>query len=429
MINGIKVKRPEKQDLANDIADSLQIVRPRVSSGASVDSMFLEEVYQAITGHPSAAKGAYRTVEAVLDALGLSYDAFWDTSESSPTGGSTVTTRAYSRIRTGITKIPRCFILNVTDAPAGAKWETTHESSYHYDETVSGRLPLNDAGPGSRVIYYSTSKSKKNPMHFNACAEIDYVAGGWSGPWATDLKDYREFPAPVPSKDVTIEGWNRQNAITEIKWETYVELVGAGGLSATHETHAGSTPDPTDSVDDPGGSQVARKAINAFAGSDDPAPLDVPSLPTKVGTSTLPTPPSYIETPEGVQTTRGTYLPSLTSNPGENKLAEHRAVDLATLALTKAGWTLHRDCQSDGVGYDLDFLKNGEHLHVEVKGIKASKLTFNLTPKEYWRAETDDRWVVVAVTNVLAPTPEVHLLTRDRVVAANRVVTGFRLIL
>ncbi len=78
----------------------------------------------------------------------------------------------------------------------------------------------------------------------------------------------------------------------------------------------------------------------------------------------------------------------------------------------------------------LEITNGTQTLHVEVKGVQGSRLAFNLTPKEYWRAETDPEWVVVAVTSVLSPTNyRLNLVTRDTIVTADRVITGFRLTL
>src|SRR5690606_10607847 len=101
-------------------------------------------------------------------------------------------------------------------------------------------------------------------------------------------------------------------------------------------------------------------------------------------------------------------------NPRSDKLAELRAVELTVEALRNSGWSVEKDRQSDGVGYDISFSDGVQTLHVEIKGIQGSRLAFNVTPKEYWRAENDERWVVVAVTSVLSPRDfRLHLITRD----------------
>lgn len=59
------------------------------------------------------------------------------------------------------------------------------------------------------------------------------------------------------------------------------------------------------------------------------------------------------------------------------------------------------DRQLDGVGYDLEFSDARVTLHVEVKGIVAPDLAFNLTRLEHERAGTDPLWRLCAVTSAL----------------------------
>src|SRR5689334_4651168 len=118
MITGTKVTRPNKQRLADDIADALEIPHAHMSTGSTVVSTILDDINAALVGVPKGGADTYRMTETVLESLGLAYDPYWDTSESTPTGGGTVTARAYSRIRSAVTNTPRCFIINTTDAPA-----------------------------------------------------------------------------------------------------------------------------------------------------------------------------------------------------------------------------------------------------------------------------------------------------------------------
>jgi hypothetical protein len=82
----------------------------------------------------------------------------------------------------------------------------------------------------------------------------------------------------------------------------------------------------------------------------------------------------------------------------------------------------------DGVGYDFLYAKANRELHMEVKGIGSSTLTFNLTPKESSRVETHANSVVVAETSVLPPGAfDLKLLTRAQLAATPFVITGYRL--
>lgn len=420
---GTKVQTTKKLQLAEGIADSLGIPRPTQSRGSSIDSTFLDRIHVAISGNKSTTTDAYRKAERVLQDLGLTYDPFWDTSESAgETGGSTVTNRAYSRILSAVTHTPRCFIVNVNDAEVGARWETDHAFRYAYDSTVSGRANFTDAGPGSRIIYYATHKHKKNPMHFIAHAEVTYIGPGWTGPWEARIDNYTEFTRPVPKTELEMAGWNTQISITEITFDTYEGLLRAADSSWVSEA--------ADEVEDPGGEVVAQRVLDEVPPLDPAPPLLVPSvLPTGIIDLQPPAGPTYREAEPGTPVTSGD-LPPTSKNVVRNKLAETRAVDLVKRALAAQGWALKRDCQKDGVGYDLHYVKGARHLLVEVKGIIGDKVAFNLTPREAWRIETDPDFVLIAVTNVLSPAAyELNLLTRDQLAQAQRLITGYRMTL
>ncbi|MFC7726162.1 DUF3883 domain-containing protein [Nocardioides sp. GCM10028917] len=417
---GRKMANPTKLQLAQAIADALKIDRPLQSRGSSVDSTFLDRVHTALTGDTSTQTDAYRKAERVLQDVGLTYDPFWDTSESAgDTGGSTVTNRAYSRILAAVAHVPRCFLINVNDAEVGARWETDHEFRYAYDSTVSGRANFTDAGPGSRVIYYATSSHKKNPMHFIAHAEVFYIGPGWTGPWEATIANYTEFNRPVPVGEFEMEGWNRQISITEISYGTYLDLLTAGDSLETALSE--------DVLRDPGGEVVAQRVLEELPLSETAPALAVPPfLPLEDVVLRPAREPVYTES-EARQTVTTGDLPT-PRNAERNKLAETRAVELVTQALEAQGWTRVMDYQRFGVGYDLLFQKDNRRLHAEVKGIISGTLAFNLTPKEAWRVETDEDFAVIAVTNVLSPTAyELHFLTRKDLATAERIITGYRL--
>lgn len=424
MIVGTKMDRPTKEHLADVIAEKLALEAPVVAPGSSVDSTFLDRVYEALAGSPSPGTDAYRKTELVMDQLGLTYDPYWDTSESAPSGGGTVTTRAYSRICSAITGVPRCFILNVNDAPIGSRWESNHQDLYRYDKNVSGRKPFTDAGPGARIVYYSTHKATVSPKHFVASATVDYIEPGWIGPWTALLSNYEEFVTPVSVDAVEIRNWNRRISLTEISFETYSAIVAQGqsGTPTRPALKRGPLPDP-------GGEVTLARLLEDFPADGIALEVEIPDrLPQTTPATGQTLTATYIT--EGARLTNPSRRgrPSGSRNDRRNKLAERRAIDFVWRSLEVAGWTCTRDCQADGIGYDLEFQRSARSLHVEVKGIQGSVLDFNLTPKEYWRAEHDQEWLLIAVTSVLSPTnAALHVITRDRIVAADRMVTGFRL--
>ena len=421
-VQGQKVQRPEKAQMAVRIAQALEIEEPNVSVGSSVDSTFLDRVHEALGHSGSAGDDAYRKTETVLQDLGLTYDPFWDTSESRERGDSTVTARAFSRILAAVTQTPRCFILNTTDAPVGTRWESDHESVYRYDGTVTGRRPLNDAGPDSRIVYYSTSNSSQNRMMFIASARVADISPGWDGPWEATVDSYVAFETPVSAHDVEIPGWNHQHAITEIDYATFLAISAAGGVTAE-----GISP----FVNREGTSvRVGRRLAQDFPVDVAGARIDIPdALPFEPQALTPVEVPHYVEDGDGL---RLDYpdLPRRGTDPRSDRLAEQRAVALVIKAFEDKGWRLVRDRQLDGVGYDLLMGNDGRELHVEVKGIQGSRIAFNMTPKEVWRLEFDPFFVVVAVTSVLSPRdPRIHFLTSADLSSARRVVTGYRLTL
>lgn len=413
---GARVKSPTKKELAIDIAAALEISPPAVSRGSSVESKFLDRIHTALTRDESTKTDAYRKAERVLQDVGLTYDPFWDTSESSDTGGSTVTNRAYSRIRSAVTRVPRCFLIDVTDALPDAGWQAGQHVTYRYDENTGGRGALNDAGPGSRIVFFArnTSPTRIGPRaNFVAHGEVSYIGPGWTGPWQATVANYTEMASRTPAVETS-------NAITEINFETYEVILNATDSEWLHEA--------SNEEEDPGGDVVAKRVLEEI-----PAPAVAPALsvPDVLPTGDLPvkeaTTPTYSESPAGDELVTSD-LPRTPSNSARNKLAETRAVDLSDQALQAQGWTMKRDRQKEGVGYDLLYVKGERELHVEVKGIMSSTLAFNLTPKESWRVETDADFVVIAVTNVLSPAAfNLHLLTRDQLAQAPRIITGYRL--
>lgn len=413
LFQGRRIKNPTKQQLAFDIADALGIARPPVSSGSSVDSTFLDRVHTALTGDESAQSDAYRKAERVLQDLGLTYDPFWDTSESSETGGSTVTNRAYSRIRAAVTDFPRCFLIN---GSVGVRADPDIDGRYLYGERTTGRSNLTDAGPGSRILFYD--RDRLGLPRFIAHGEVAYIAPGWAGPWRVDFTSLTRLGQGISFSSFGLP--DRLSDITEVSYETYRHM-----LMGTPRARLGQ-----DAYEpDPGGDVVANRVLTELPLPDAPAPLNVPdSLPEGRVEARPAITPTYTESPADEGPVSSADLPPAPRDRKKAKAAEERAVRLTRQALEAAGWSLRRDCQKDGVGYDLHYGRGARELHVEVKGVMSRVLAFNLTPKEAWRLETDPDFVVVAVTNVLSPTAfDVQLLTRTQLASAERIITGYRL--
>lgn len=421
MINGQVLERREKEELANDVADLLRLPHPYTSTGGSVDGAFLDRAYAALGGI-GRGSDTYRKAELLLDRLGLTYDHVWDSSEGANAGGGTVTSRAYSRMRTALSGIPRCFVVALGPDVADA------EHVYRFDGSTAGRLAFKDAGPESRIVYYSTVDEA-----FVATARVRHLAPGWRATsWEAALEDYAVFPVEVPLTQLEMPGYNPRRGITEVTHDTYVALLDSGGVGAavTPTAPSATSQDGAELAETAdSGQDIAERVFSEHPSASVPVSISVPrTLPAGTLPSGPVRQPSYTETATGEVTPADpSLLVPRSINRARDQVAEKRAVELATKALQQDGWKLTKDRQKDGCGYDLEFERSGQVLKVEVKGVVSELLAFNVTTKELWRAETDDRWVVVAVTSILAPVPKVNLVTRDRVVSAKRSITGYRI--
>ena len=422
--------RPDKEALAQALAAELNLpVPPQLSVGSTVESEFLGRIFQALTGR-RATGTAYRMTEAILAHLGRTYDGSWDTSENAPTGGgSTVTVRAYSQMLSARTGRDRCFIV----PQVVRDWQTRMD-------LLSGLLrhqkTLAEAGPGSRIVFSDTRNGA-----FTATATVRYVHGSARGaPWRVDLYDYRPFDVPIDQDDIQITGWDiRGVAVAEIEWTTFNDILAEAfpeGLPPTVDADdaveiANADDEVEETTPDPGGRVTARRAREAFDPAQEHQALHLPTLPTGSLRGIPPRKAQYVDEDDHLRAARGNRLPRRARrDPARDKDAEVIAVQTTIKAFEDGGWELSADRQADGVGYDLEFSKDDETLHVEVKGIIGPDLAFNLTAKENWRAENDPQWVLAAVTSVLTSGARtLHMLSRDRIVQAHRIITGYRVAL
>lgn len=390
-----------KKTLADEIMAILDIGEAKESRGSTVQRETIGAIYQSLTGETDQPT-KYRSAEGALAALGLSYDPKTDTSESQGrSGGGTVTNRCYSRILAALNNTPRCFILNASDKGQGLTWETDHRDIYRFDSTVSGRKALWDAGPYSRVLFYSTSNSRINPMTFTGCAMVTEISGTHdSEEHELTFEDIVEFSRPVPSDKVNIFGWNRQISITEIPFSLWSEICAAGG-------YTGFSDATTDS-------ELVEERATAAASRGLPQPI-IPGgfklldqthwAPQALGE---PDKPDYSVDEDNRLRPKNSLLEGRLPNQETNRLVEQRAIEVVRRAMALDGWREVADRQRDGCGYDLEFERDARTAHVEVKGIKGPYLVFNVTPKERWRIESDPLFVLIAVTRAVSSEPQLH---------------------
>ena len=382
------------------IATTLGIDPPGVGAGSTVQSEFLTRIIEAIGDDPTLFGSTYRKLEHALGTFDEVYDPLVDSSEGrGRTGGGTITNAGYRKLLRGITGEPRCFILNVSEDISSARYGDVTGKFYGYDPSVSGSRALTEAGTGSRVVFYRTGNAPGLPKRaFVAKAEVAGIEGVAPGTRRANLSGFRELVRAVPESEVKISGWNHRNAITEISGETFRALLANDAetpvtVSERHE-EASVTPLSVGTTTPP---RILNQAdidkLLASAGPVD-APLDLSGradplpdiLPTPTGT---PAPDLLASLPEDriISTVSGSA--ARVGLRLIDSFVEQRAVFIAQQYMEENGWTLSRDCQSLGIGYDLEFTKASQRRHVEVKGIGQSVLSFNLTALEWRRVLSD----------------------------------------
>jgi hypothetical protein len=76
VVQGEKIHRPDKAELAAAVADLCKLPSPKVSVGASVESPFIDAVHGALFDGPAKGSDVYRKTATLLDRLGLTYDPY-----------------------------------------------------------------------------------------------------------------------------------------------------------------------------------------------------------------------------------------------------------------------------------------------------------------------------------------------------------------
>jgi MoxR-like ATPase len=143
------------------------------------------------------------------------------------------------------------FILNEAPHPIAEGFADEYGRTYGFDDSVTGRKPLVEAG-GGRFVYYRTSKAGgEAAMTFTGHGRIDSVEAlaGKDGKqrWQAHLSGFQPFPHPVPKDQGAPEGWNHQHSIAQITEQAYQRIV-----------HLGAPATPTRELDLAGVKQAAE---------------------------------------------------------------------------------------------------------------------------------------------------------------------------
>jgi hypothetical protein len=115
------------------------------------------------------------------------------------------------------------------------------------------------------------------------------------------------------------------------------------------------------------------------------------------------------------------YIAAGFGDPARNKEIERAAVEHVMGLLTGEGWQV-KSVEDEKCGYDLQCVRHGTEMHVEVKGIGASMVGFIITQSELHRARNDPKFALYAVTEALTERRKAHPYSGSELEAA----FGFR---
>jgi len=393
-----------------------------MSPGSTVLSEILDRIYSARTGRPPGRMLAYEKTREILRSYGLPYDPGWDSTEAlGVTGGSTITNRGYSRMLAAETGVQRCYVISAADihaSPEGGRFA-------RYEGQGRGKQAFSDGGTGSLVLISEGGQAGAPEGRYIGVALVGNFEGTRRGAWGAELLQPRWFAAPISFDSVQIIGANPRDLITEVTWDLYREIVGVGSgvPPLPHEVEARLDGNLADGISEE--TQALQVGMVEVAGGVIPSARAAGVLEPSAQFE-----PSY-SLDDDSPVRDGTSLRGRSPDQRlRDKEVERRAVLLVNQYLQGKGWTFRRDRQPDGVGYDLEMSDGSSVRHVEVKGIAGSRLEFNLTPFEWWRACEDHDFLVAAVTDTLDPQKAyVHLLEGRDLMAAQRSAVQYRLIL
>jgi hypothetical protein len=340
---------------------------------------------------------------------------------------------ALKRIYRGLTKTNYCFIFGQVEHDVSSEYTDVEGDSYGYNLQVTSCKAFNDSGVGTNVVFYRTSKSRESLRKvFYASATVEAIEKLPDDRFKAIFNNYSLFDTPISKSDVDIAGWNAQNAMEEIDFTTFSQFLSSGFIEvSTDRGNYLPNDDSSLSTSRPNSGATPKLPPSPYS-----EPVIVKSTWNSIPSERVPLSNISEITKPDITFRDGNKSEMLTRlgapiNYGAgdtNKFAEKRAIHVVKTYFDVHGWQLKRDRQLDGCGYDLEFVKADQELHVEVKGIKGRNITFNLTELEWQRVLDDELFVVATVTEVLkSETENLSFINRAEIAAAKRRILQFRI--
>lgn len=232
----LRTARPTKESIVMAICEQFNIYGPQVSTGSTINTEVLQRIAGAACVDISSATTSYKKFETLLKHFGQAYDPTLDSSEHSATGGGTISGHGWRKLARATGSAQFAFVLNIAEAPVSEKYEDNFGVSYGFNKNVAGRIPLLEAGVGSRVIFYNTVKSKLEPRKsFIGSGEVSKVLRLGNNEYKLEFANVKKFLSPISRDQVEITGWNNQNAIAEIEYSGFEDMERMGMQSPNVE--------------------------------------------------------------------------------------------------------------------------------------------------------------------------------------------------
>lgn len=240
MVARIETQSPTKEDVCQTICQKFGLSSPLMSTGGTVRSELLDRIGAAVDVSVSNLPSSYRKFERLVTHFGGNYDPVSDSSEHSPDGGGTISAHGWRKLAKFSGSAEYFFILNHAKSAVSEKYSDLLGESYGFNQNVTGRRGILEAGVGSRVVFYNTSNSAEKPQQaFIGTARVRAIEFPGDGQYVLKFDEFIRFSRPVMKSEVQIDEshrWNTQHAIVEITADTYQSLLTEGNkLSDSQE--------------------------------------------------------------------------------------------------------------------------------------------------------------------------------------------------
>jgi len=356
---------------------------------------------------------------ALCASFNLDFDAEKDF-EPPPHNDAQLSEIFWRKIVSFLRNEPWVFICNYAENAASAVHNDVFGITYGFHENVTTWRGLVASGSDAYVVFYNTSSAPHSKMSYSSFARIEKIEESKEldekdrRHWKAKLSDFHML-SPVIESKVAIAGRNAQHGIQAVTFDTFLRIVELGeGSEYVHVSEEGER-GPLPEVEAP------FELINVLKRG--PSLDEVVSDPAILAPGVLDESMSEKEFSADRAGSR-----SKKNTRKLDKQTETQAVQIVLAYLNDQGWDLLHDNQLDGVGYDFEFVKDGKSLLIEVKGIRGSKLEFNMTAREFFVCSHRQNFRLIAVTNTLKESDyKINVLCPSDIFQMRRRVTQYRL--